>query len=215
MKNIKLLKIITFVLVISIYLVANENKRVIWLNDKEYLEGVMYLKGQKGFDTIQKTINNCPYDRCKSADIDKKDLNNITTLEIKKPNFKKAIELLFSSAQKGNVLAAELLVNFLKTRIDYKSTTPNKFLLDLLKEETGLSYQNYKKIITKSAILSADSKKGCEGPFFLAQTYEFGHMKTTVSQEKSQYYYKLAAETCPKNTLLQILSSNKIPGTLK
>lgn len=190
----------------NLYAQENFNK---WVTDQDYLNGIMYLNGEKGFSTIKKSILNCPYDKCKINDTNKDDMQNITTISIKEPDYKKALSLLNKSSKEGNLLAAEEITKFLKKRIDYKAQIPNEYLLNELKKDTNLDYDSYKKMIIENALFSSSTNKGCNGSFFLGEVYEFGYLGFDKDFSKSKEFYSKAADSCPQNSLFKTIAKNK------
>lgn len=180
-----------------------------WTTDQNYLEGVLYLEGSKGYETILKEITNCPYDKCKAADIDKKGFGT-KNLEIHKPDFKKAIELLSVSSSSGNALASNKLVQFLIKRVDYKSQVPDEYLVKQLKEETNLDYIEYKKLINKVIQNGITSNKSCVSEYYYGEILEYGILDNQKDLKKSQEHYKKAQEICPENNLYKMLANSKI-----
>lgn len=180
-----------------------------WTTDYNYLEGILYLEGSKGYETILKEITNCPYDKCKAADIDKKSFGT-KNLEIHKPDFKKAIELLSISSSSGNALASNKLVHFLIKRVDYKSQIPDEYLVKQLKEETNLDYIEYKKLINKAIQNGITSNKSCVSEYYFGEILEYGILDNQKNIKKSQEHYKKAQEICPENNLYKMLANSKI-----
>lgn len=180
-----------------------------WTTDQNYLEGILYLEGSKGYETILKEITNCPYDKCKAADIDKKGFGT-KNLEIHKPDFKKAIELLSISSSSGNALASNKLVQFLIKRVDYKSQIPDEYLVKQLKEETNLDYIEYKKLINKVIQNGIISNKSCVSEYYFGEILEYGILDNQKDIKKSQEHYKKAQEICPENNLFKMLANSKI-----
>lgn len=179
-----------------------------WVNDKDYIEGIGYLEGSKGFDIIKKQISNCPYDKCKSADVDLTQFGT-KTIEIIKPDYKKAISYLVKSSDKGNALASDKLLEFLSKRIDYKSKKPNGYLVNLLKEETGLSLNEYNSLLVKVAHNGSKTNKSCFSEFFLGEAYENGIVGVNVDKDLSITHYRKAEMVCPQNNLFKMLAQGK------
>ena len=132
---------------------GDEINRDKYLTDSDYINGMLYLEGKKGINTIIKEISNCPYERCRKSDVSNQEIAGTVKIEVDKPDYKKAVEFLTKSVEKGNFLAADKLVQFLIKRIDFKSKYPDKFILELLKDDTGLSYDDYKKLLKKQQSL--------------------------------------------------------------
>lgn len=110
-------------------------------------------------------------------------------IEIKKPDFKKAIELLRISSDEGNALASEKLINFLIKRIDYKSFKPNGYLLKQLKDETGLSFEDYKAIINKTWQDGVKTNKSCLSEYTAGELIEKGLMNNTKDITLAKKHY--------------------------
>jgi hypothetical protein len=180
-----------------------------WLNDKNYIEGVLYIEGNKGFDVLTKKISNCPYDKCKMADIDQTQFGT-KNIEIKKPDFKKAIELLSISSESGNPLAAEKLLDFLTKRVDYKSKKQNGYLVKKLKEDTGLNIQEYIVLVNKTVKEGIKTHKSCFSEFLGAELYERGALRNEKDLSLALKHYQNAEAICPSNNLFKMLASGKV-----
>lgn len=162
--------------------------------DIEYTDGLLYLQAQKGYTIVQKTINNCPYDKCRKDDTHKEDKLNITTIDIKQPNYKKAIELLTISSNNLNPKASDKLLDFLLKRLDYKSSTPDEYLLKQLKEEIGInSYDEYKKLIFQT-LDNGIKAKACYSNYFYGEVYEYGYFGVGVDEKEAKRYYEMVGE---------------------
>lgn len=180
-----------------------------WANDDKYIDGVLYIEGNKGAEILLKEISNCPYEKCKEQDINKI-TSGTKTVEIKKPDFKKAIESLKESSDNGNALASEKLIRFLVKRLDYKSEKPNDYLLSMLKEETGLNYEEYKKILNNSVNSGIKSKKSCYSFFIKGEILENGYMENKKDKAEAIKNYEKAKEICPKNNMNWFLAKSKL-----
>lgn len=180
-----------------------------WVTDINYLNGVMYLEGDKGAEVLTKEIKNCPYEKCKLEDLEKKQFG-VKTIEIKKPDLKKAIELLRISSNNGNALASDRLMKFLIGRIDYKSKIPSDYLLNQLKEETGLSYDNYKAIINKTWKEGIETNKSCLSEYYAAEIVENGYLGNQVDTAFAKTHYQKASLICPEKNLFKVLSTGKV-----
>lgn len=180
-----------------------------WVKDNNYINGVLYLEGEKGAEVLKKEVSNCPYEKCKLEDVNKMQFGT-KTIEIKKPDFKKGIELLGKSSDDGNALASEKLLVFLSQRIDYKSQNPNSYLLDLMKEETGLSLNDYKVLINKVWKNGVKTNKSCYSQFMAGEIFEKGLLGNEKNNELSLSYYKKASEICPSNNINSHLAKSKL-----
>ncbi len=180
-----------------------------WINDSNYIQGVVYLTGEQGADIIKKEISNCPYDKCKTANIEKKEFNPITVIEIKKPNYKKAVGFLYESMRNGNVLAAEKLVGFLMGQLDYKSKEQDSFLVEKLEQDVGINIERYKEIFIDSSTLGVRSGKGCVSSFVYGEIFEFGLLGKEKNKEESVKGYSGAYNNCKDDTMYKILAKNK------
>lgn len=187
---------------------ADEVNRDKWLQDGDYIRGMMYLKGLAGVETVLKEITNCPYEKCRKSDVSNDQILRTVTIEIKKPDYKEAVNSLFISTKNGNFLAADKLVDFLITRVDYKNSTPDPYILELLEKDLGLNYQQYKNIIIKAIEVGA-SGKGCTSTFIGGESYEKGYFGLEKNQEKSKILYKKASENCPSENYYSILAKSK------
>jgi cytochrome b561 len=179
-----------------------------WANDKNYIEGVLYVEGEKGADVLIKEISNCPYDKCKLEDIEKTQFGT-KNIEIKKPDYKKAIEFLRISSNSGNPLASEKLISFLIKRIDYKSNTPNDYLLKQLKDETGLDFNNYKAIINKTWKDGVKTNKSCLSEYIAGELLEKGLMNNEKDIFTAKIHYQRAMNICPDKNLYKLLAQGK------
>lgn len=180
-----------------------------WVTDINYLNGVMYLEGDKGADILTKEIKNCPYEKCKLEDLEKKQFG-VKTIEIKKPDYKKAIELLRTSSKDGNALASDRLIKFLIGRIDYKSKIPSDYLLNQLKDETGLSYENYKAIVNKTWKEGIETNKSCLSEFYAAEFSENGYLGNQIDTSFAKIHYQKASLICPEKNLFKVLATGKV-----
>jgi hypothetical protein len=154
-------------------------------------------------------MNNCPYEKCKNADDDKSDMKNITTLKIKKPDYKKAIELLNISSNGLNPIASDNLILFLNGRLAYKSKEQNSYLLELLQEETGLTYATFSSLFANTA-KNGYLSKGCASTYFYGEILANGYLNTNKDAQLAKKAYKKANENCPEQSLYKMLSSGKI-----
>lgn len=194
----------------NIYAKTEEkNELVIWANDKNYIEGVLYIEGEKGADVLIKEISNCPYDKCKLEDVEKTQFGT-KNIEIKKPDYKKAIEFLRISSNSGNPLASEKLISFLIKRIDYKSNTPNDYLLKQLKDETGLDFNGYKAIINKTWKEGVKTNKSCLSEYTAGELLEKGLMNNEKDIAAARIHYQRAINICPDKNLYKLLAQGKI-----
>lgn len=194
----------------NIYAKTEEkNDLVIWANDKNYIEGVLYIEGEKGADLLIKEISNCPYDKCKLEDVEKTQFGT-KNIEIKKPDYKKAIEFLRISSNSGNPLASEKLISFLIKRIDYKSNTPNDYLLKQLKDETGLDLNTYKAIINKTWNEGVKTNKSCLSEYTAGELLEKGLMNNEKDIAAARIHYQRAINICPDKNLYKLLAQGKI-----
>ena len=188
---------------------ADEVNRDKFLLDEDYNKGVLYLKGAEGVKTLLKEIANCPYEKCRKSDVSNDDVLRTVTIEIKKPDYKEAVNFLYASTKKGNFLAADKLVDFLITRVDYKNSIPDPYIIELLDRDLGLKYDDYKIIISK-AIEVGSIGKGCTTTYIGATAYENGYFGFPKNQEKAKSLYKKSSENCPNDNYYSILSKNKI-----
>lgn len=179
-----------------------------WTSDENYIEGVLYLEGAKGYETILKEITNCPYDKCKAADI--KNGFGTKTLELRKPDYKKAIEQLSISSTKGNALASNKLIQFLIKRVDYKAQVPDEYLVKQLNEETGLDNNQYKKIVNKTIQEGVKTNKSCISEYYYGELLEYGLLDNKKDFNTSQEHYKKAEQICPEKNLFKMLATTKI-----
>lgn len=197
-------------------LYANEFKTDLdkWSNDSKYIDGVLFIEGDKGADVLLKEISNCPYEKCKMEDIDQTQFGT-KVIEIKKPDFKKGISLLEESSDGGNALASEKLLKFLTQRIDYKSKNPSGYLVSLLHEETGLSLNDYKKLINKTWKNGVKTEKSCFSEFLAAEIKENGLLDNSKDTEIAKKYYERALSICPKSNINFHLATSKLTNLNK
>lgn len=188
---------------------ADEVNRDKWLKDSDYIRGMMYLKGLAGVETVLKEISNCPYEKCRKSDVTNDQVLSTITIEIKKPDYKEAVKSLLTSTKNGNFLAADKLVDFLITRVDYKNSIPDSYILELLEKDIAINYQQYKDIIVK-AIEVGESGKGCTTTFIGANAYEKGYFGLEKNPEKAKNLYKKASENCPNENYYSFLAKSKI-----
>lgn len=180
-----------------------------WANDDNYINGVMYLEGEKGAEVLLKEISNCPYEKCKAKDIDQTQFGT-KLIEIKKPDFKKGIALLKEASNNGNVLATEKLLTFLMQRVDYKSYKPSGYLVKLLEEETGLKLQEYKDLINKSWKNGVTTKKSCLSYYIAGDFAENGILNNTKDLEDAKEYYEEAIAICPQSNISYHMAQSRL-----
>lgn len=188
---------------------AETVNRDIHINDKDYIEGMMYLEGKKGLNSVLKQIDNCPYEKCRKSDLNSDEVLKTIEIEITQPNYTKAIESLYKAVKKGNFLAADKLTTFLIKRIDYKSYTPNEYLLARLKEDTGLDYKEYKTILNDSLKVGVEGK-GCVTNYIYGEAYKDGYLELKKSEELYIKYMKKANDNCPIDSYYKILAENRL-----
>jgi len=205
-------KNIVFVILVNLSLLsiamAEISQRDIWIQDDDYINGIMYLKGEKGFTSIQKVLDNCPYDKCKKSEISTMDLQNITKYTIKVPDFNKAISLLSKSAFNGNLLSREALLEFLLSRTNYKSPVMNNYLEGLLKKDTGLYKKEYIRLVT-NLIKSMPIERSCYGNYIAATFLENGYLGFNKDLKSSKARYLMAYNTCASGNMYKMLSKGK------
>lgn len=180
-----------------------------WANDNNYIEGVLYMEGEKGAEILRKEIANCPYDKCKLENVEDNEYGS-KIFEFVKPDYKKSIELLSKSSKEGNPLASTKLLKFLVKRIDYKSKKPNGYLLKELKADTGLNYEEYKSLFNKTLEEGIETQKSCISEFLFAETRETGILKNDIDKNLAKEHYKKAVEVCPSNNLYKMLANGKL-----
>ncbi|MBW6487537.1 cytochrome b/b6 domain-containing protein [Sulfurimonas sp.] len=209
--NIQVLAIIFLIALCSQAAYAQEQKEsdfTRWKNDTNLLEGIMYLEGEKGAEILKIELANCPYDKCASEDTDKSSVA-IKTIDVKKPDYKKAIELLSISSANGNAIASDKLLDFLLKRTNYKSKKPNWYLVDLLKKDTSLSYEEYKSTVINVLQNGVKTNKACYSTYMMAEFYSNGYMGVHKSREEAIRQYDLASEICPENSFYKMMAVSK------
>lgn len=187
---------------------ADEVNRDKWLLDENYTKGMMYLKGSAGVQTILKEIANCPYEKCRKSDVTNDDVLRTVTIEIKKPDYKEAVKLLNTSAMNGNFLAADKLVDFLITRVDYKNSIPDSYILELLDRDLGINYEQYKTMLL-NAFKVGSSSKGCSSSYLYAESYEKGYLGLNKDNKRAKELYSIASDNCPSENFYSILAKSK------
>lgn len=187
---------------------ADEVNRDKWLLDENYTKGMMYLKGSAGVQTILKEIANCPYEKCRKSDVTNDDVLRTVTIEIKKPDYKEAVKLLNTSAMNGNFLAADKLVDFLITRVDYKNSIPDSYILELLDRDLGINYEQYKTMLI-NAFKVGSSSKGCSSSYLYAESYEKGYLGLNKDNKRAKELYSIASDNCPSENFYSILAKSK------
>jgi len=186
-----------------------QQERLHWLQDKNYINGIMYLNGVKGAEIIKKEITNCPYDKCKKLNMGKNGKGPVSILKVKKPNYKKALELLIKSSNSGNAFASDKIVMFLSQRLPYKSKHQMDYMLKQLKKDTGLSYDDYIYIF-KQAAQHGYISEGCASSYFAGELLSHGYLNTKIDKNLAKKAYKRAYMSCPNNNMYKILSKSKI-----
>lgn len=211
MINFKFLLLVSFITLLpNQILQADEQSDFYkWINDSYYTEGVVYIEGQKGQEILIKEISNCPYDKCKQADVNTTQFGS-KKIEIVKPNYKKAIELLTISSANGNALASNRLLQFLVKRIDYKSKQPNDYLLKQLEVDTSLTLHEYNKLIYKIINNGIQTNKSCYSEFLYAEINEFGLMEIQIDKKIALKHYEKANEICRETNLYKMLAEGKV-----
>jgi hypothetical protein len=196
-------------LITNVQLFSDEQlNRDKYLTDTNYINGMLYLEGKKGINTIIKEISNCPYEKCRKSDVSDSAIAGTVKIEVDKPDFKKAIEYLSQSVEDGNFLAADKLVLFLIKRIDYKSKYPDQFILDLLKEDTGLSFEQYKQLIKKAVTVGSNSK-GCASSYYYGDFILNGYFDFPAIKEQAKEYFEIAKSNCPKDNFFYMMANSK------
>jgi len=188
---------------------SNGNDLKHWINDQNYIDGVMYLEGEKGADILTKEISNCPYDKCHLADVDLQAFGT-TKIEIVKPDFKKAIKLLTISSENGNTLAADRLLQFLVKRVDYKSKSPNGYLIKQLEEETSLTFNDFINLVHKIATNGSKTNKACFSEYLLGEMYEYGILNNKKDLLIAKKHYNNASKICSNASLYKLLSQGRV-----
>lgn len=180
-----------------------------WSSDQNYIDGVMYLEGEKGAQILKLELANCPYEKCINATT-KKEVTGFKIIDIKKPDYKKAIELLKVSSLNGNPMASDKLLSFLLKRINYKSKNPDKYLLELLKKDTGLDYNAYKGVVYEMIENGTKTKKACYSSFVAGEFYEGGYLGFVKDEEKSKKHYSDASEICVDTSFYKMIATSKV-----
>lgn len=199
---------IFFVLTINTNMNAEEVERDKWLKDSNYIEGMLYLDGKKGLNVILKEISNCPYEKCRKSDVSEDNILSTITIEVHKPDYKKAVQKLHEASKNGNFLAADKMVEFLIKRVTYKSSNPDEYILEMLKEDLDIDYSKYKEIMSV-AIETGTKSKGCSSSFIGGEIYEKGYMGMKKETNKAKNFYKTAIEYCPENSMYKLLAKKK------
>lgn len=180
-----------------------------YLTDPDYINGMLYLEGKKGLNTIIKEISNCPYEKCRKSDVSDEQIAGAVKIEVSKPDYKKAIEYLSKSIEKGNFLASDKLVNFLIKRIDYKSKYPDKFIIELLTQETGLSLDEYKKLIGNAVEVGSKSK-GCASAYYYGEFALNGYLDFPKLDSLAKEHFNIAKNNCPKDSFFYMLADERV-----
>lgn len=199
------------ILVLSNISVGNlyaENDLSRWTSDNDYIQGMMYLNAEKGYASILREISNCPYEKCKAKNVDKKDIG-LKKFVVKKPDYKKAIELLKRSSDNGNAMASDKLLRFLTKRIDYKSKFKSGYLLKELKKDTGLDLNGFNNLVKVVIDNGVKTNKSCYSEYLSGEMYEYGLFGNKMSNELAIKSYKKASEVCPKTNFYQMVSIQK------
>lgn len=180
-----------------------------WTNDQNYIEGVLYLEGSKGYDILTKEISNCPYDKCKLSDIDQTKFGT-KKIEIKKPDYKKAIELLLLSSESGNALASDRLLQFLTKQLDYKSKKHNGYLVKEMKSRLDLDVESYRQVIKKTLDYGIKTKKSCYSEYLYGEVRELGLLGFDEDKIKALEHFKEALNVCSSTNLYKMLAQSKV-----
>lgn len=191
-------------------LYAKDMDNINWLKDQNFINGMLYLNGKRGEIELTKQIANCPYAKCRKSNVNKNNPLNLVTIKVDKPNYKKAVALLYLSAKKGNLLAGDKLISFLVKRVNYKNYEPDKYLLKLLKKDTGLNFKEYKQMLVK-IINIGSSSKSCIANYMKGELLNNGYLNQKINKSKAKIFYKKAVNYCPKNNIYYFLATSKIP----
>lgn len=104
-----------------------------------YDDARLILSGKRNSVSIQKIINNCPYERCRGGGA-----AGQSVVKISKPNYHLATELLFKAVkEERSIPAAYDLYTLVVKNIDYKSPTPNKTLVSKFEKKIGMKYSHF------------------------------------------------------------------------
>ena len=207
-KDIAVIGVLLFVL-FNINLNAEQINRDIHLSDKNYIEGMMYLKGEKGVKNIIKQINNCPYAKCRKSDVSEDNILATIEIKVQKPNYKIAIRKLHKAVKNGNFLAADKLTSFLIKNLNYKSKTPNEYLLKLMYRDLGLDYRAYKSMLRDGLEIGSRSK-GCVSAYVYGQVYKNGYLGIAKDSKKAMKLFVKTSENCPKDNFYSLLVRSEI-----
>jgi len=172
--------------------------------NRDYLTGLAYLNGDMGMSEKTIQMPNCPYENCDEA-IDK---DGMRLVNIPVKDYKSAVIYLRKAVDGGSAEAAEALFGYLKGLINYKDRKPNGFLKDKMKEEAGITYDEW-LVLCNQTLNILEKNNNCGGVYFNAERYQKGWMGALPDEEKSKELYEKTLHVCPVDTYEYMMASMK------
>jgi len=172
--------------------------------DTHATRGIAYLNGELG--VTEKTIQmpNCPYENCDES-IDK---DGMRLVKIPVKDYKSAVNELSIAVNGGSPKAAEALFEFLKGLINYKDRKPNGFLIEKMKEDTGLNYQEWQALLGKSlGVLVV--RNNCKGVYFEAERSKKGWITGEIDMKRSDEFFEKVLHICPESSFEYMIASSQ------
>lgn len=175
-------------------------------SDKFLAEALEFINGDKGVTLVTKTMPSCPYEKC--SEVENKD--GTKTFSYPKKDLHRATVLLKSSLDKyENPMAAKEMVKLLQRRLNWKESTPDKYLLSQLRDDVGMGYQEFQQYFLK-AIDVLSKNNNCDGYLLKAEINEKGYLKTPVDLVSAKNNYMKASQTCGKDSYNGLIAIQKI-----
>lgn len=180
-------------------------------NANETTEGLLYLSGLKGAYTETLLMPNCPYEKCDEVAGDQ-DKGANRMIYVQKKDLKTATKLLSKSVYNlKDPIAAEAILKHLKKAVNWKDTKPEKFLIESLYKDFGLTKKQYDALFVASVDLLRKNKK-CDGYVTKAEMYKHGVFGLQQSQPLAKKEWQAALSVCQKNSYEYMMASSAMPN---
>jgi hypothetical protein len=174
--------------------------------DLDFINGMAYLKGEKGVTMETRTMPNCPYEKC--SEIVSKDGTH--TFSFAHKNYSLAVSNLHNSVIKAkNPEAAKELLNFLQRRLNWKEPKQDGYLISKLKEDVNIDPSTYKKYFRESVDLLVKNNS-CEGYVAAGDIAENACFGEPYDLKKAKAMYEKAVDICAKDSYLGMTYAQKL-----
>lgn len=171
-----------------------------------YVNGMLYMNGEKGASMQTKTMPNCPYEKC--SDIQNKDGTH--TFSFVKKDYKSAVKYLYkATAEDHDIRAAKELLGFLQHRLNWKEPKSDGYLISRMKEDVNIDMQSYKKYFKLSVDILVKNNI-CDGFVTAGDIANGGYLGETYDLKKAKSMYKKAISICPKDSYLGMTTAQKL-----